>query len=366
MSVEDMKWEGLEESFSELELGPDAEWNAKLSAERIRAELRSGLARDAEQAKKLNAEFAEMGTPVEMAPLYGIPPSVWADPSGIRLFTHLRLNPYDEWNRIHLPRGERGAWAINTSPHPGEIDWLEGQAIELVSIVIARLDEVKVDPDASRDDAREQLAVWREARKAQAIHVMNHTQTKLVMLSERGTEIFKDSMSKRERSPDGVPVFQDEVEFSAASGPVPMREEGAPDVAALMAHALVASLQLVAGADGKVEDKELAGFGRSVREHLNQHVEFGAVMELLGGGFSDIGEKISCSNISLVEHVERFVEAADSSLGAHVSSKARKLVYFVGHEVAESSSRGFLGRKRRISGAEERALDILAKALRLD
>lgn len=366
MAVDDTKWEGLEESFAELELGPDTEWNAALSAESIRGELRSGLAREAEQTKKLNSEFAEMGTSVDMAPLYGIPPSVWAHPSGIRLFTHLRLMPYEEWNRIHLPRGERGAWVMRTFPHPGEIDWLEDQAIELVSLVTGRLDEVVVDPRASRDDAREQLAVWREARKTQAIHVMNVTQAKLITLSERGAEIFKESMSKRQRSDDGEPAFQDEIEFSAASGPVPMREEGAPDVAALMAHALVASLQLVAGADGKVDERELAGFGRSARHHLNQHAEFGAVMDLLGGGFSEIGERISCSNASLVEHVERFVEASDSALGAHVSSKARKLVYFVGHEVAEASSRGFLGRKRRISGAEERALEILAKALRLE
>lgn len=364
MAVGDSMWSDLERSFEQVELGPDAEWNATLSPDSIRAKLEALRVQDAEQTRKLNAEFAEMGSTVEMIPLYGIPPALWGHPNGIRFHTHLRLTPYENWNRIHLPSSERGAWVIRTFPHPGELEWLEGNALAMLADFLTEFDAVKVEPGAS--SSRAQLEAWRDVRQTLSTKVENTILTTLMLLGEKGAAGFKEEMSKREKTPNGTPVFRGEV--AAESGPPrdPSQRASPVELTSLMTFGLVETFLLVAGADGEIDKKELAGFGKSAQRHLSQHSEFAAVMQVLSTRFSQISDQLSCSNSAPLEHLKRFVEAARDGLGPEMSLRARKLVYFVGHEVAHASGGGLLGMGSKISKAEERALGILARALRLE
>jgi hypothetical protein len=360
--VVECRWEGLEESFGQLELGPDPEWNEKLSPEKIRARLTVQQQEERERVLSLNAQFSKSGIrSVEMRPFYWIHPELWAHPKGIRLYSHLQLMPFEDWNRIWLPTTETGAWVMRTFPHPGKLDWLEETALDY----LGRTMEGLKGAGSAGEAEPVLLDAWRDARTRQAAKLQTVVLTALVRFGEGGSKRFAshaESCSRTASSGSGVPDFvgNEPADPSAPSDAMP------GDLAILMAGALFEAFTVVGRADGRVDDKEKRAFVDGANRHLSQHADFAPVLHLLANRLEvvmDLVQRLP-SNANTTA-LARFTERADDEIGPEASERARKLIYFVSHEVAASSGGGLLGLGSKISKEEDRVLELLATRLRL-
>jgi tellurite resistance protein len=132
-----------------------------------------------------------------------------------------------------------------------------------------------------------------------------------------------------------------------------------------MAQALVAAFVLVGIADGEIDKKEHQAFLASARNHLGVHEDFAPVLHLLAKSFVEILRGIIDKGISPIEHIDNFVRVAAAELEPAAELRARKAVYFLAHDIAAASG-GLMGLTSKISRVEEKALDVLARALDLE
>jgi len=132
-----------------------------------------------------------------------------------------------------------------------------------------------------------------------------------------------------------------------------------------MAQALVAAFVLVGIADGEIDKKEHQAFIASARKHLGVHEDFAPVERLLTASFIDILKGIIDKGASPIGHIDDFMRVAATELEPKAGLRARKAVYFVAHDIAAASG-GLMGLTSKISRVEEKALDIVARALDLE
>ncbi len=124
-----------------------------------------------------------------------------------------------------------------------------------------------------------------------------------------------------------------------------------------MASALVGAFLLVARADGEYGPRQLEAFRRALAEHLAGTKEFKMVQVQLLEELDDLLSK----TVDPLANIQVFRIAAQRQMSAGSAMRARKAVYFVGHDVASASSRGFL--RGGLSKSQELALSELAEAL---
>ena len=132
---------------------------------------------------------------------------------------------------------------------------------------------------------------------------------------------------------------------------------------AALARGPVLVFLMVAGADGKVDEKEIGTFqGLVANSELAPGAVFGAMLRNALGNFEQIFTEITAADAAppvLFLELLQALEACPPEEGM----LARQGLYALGHAIASASGGGFMGLGSKISRSEKKALQLLQKLL---
>jgi hypothetical protein len=135
---------------------------------------------------------------------------------------------------------------------------------------------------------------------------------------------------------------------------------------ALIGQAPVLAFLLVAAADGNVDKKEVASFGKTLSGLASQHEHpaTAKMMQMAQQGLPEILPRLLSGKIEPVELMRSFTELVERRFSQQDAQIIKTAILFTAHQIAESSG-GFLGMGPKISKQEKQALGALVSLLGL-